>query len=363
MLARHIVFPVVTMALSGCWLSDAENGHVDGGGVADADADGDADLGVVDLLFEIDNSGSMSQEQTNLTEAFSWAVADLPPVVESLHIGVITTDMGTGGFAVQTCRDPVDGDDGILWHRGGGAVMECLSEYPQYLSWSVDEPFQDMAEDFRCIATLGTGGCGFQQHFKAIRRALVYHGDGANAGFLRPGSLVALLIVSGEDDCSIRTDTADANDIFDTQLDLGPLNLRCYNYEDEYLEAVDAFVGALLSLRSPRDLVVGGIVGLPPDDRHDCNLTSPAEGDLDCILELPEMQLVIDTSAAGRGERLTPSCHDPELGESYPPRRIVQFVRGVIEAGGAGFVRSICEQDLTHAVSQMIETIAYRIGR
>ncbi len=41
-----------------------------------------------------------------------------------------------------------------------------------------------LAETFRCIAELGTDGCGFEQHFAALERGL----DGSNpenAGFLR----------------------------------------------------------------------------------------------------------------------------------------------------------------------------------
>ena len=48
-----------------------------------------------------------------------------------------------------------------------------------------------MSSDFACLATLGTGGCGFEQQLKAVRKALTIHADGANAGFVRDDSLLA----------------------------------------------------------------------------------------------------------------------------------------------------------------------------
>ena len=81
----------------------------------------------VDLLVMVDNSSSMAQEQSNLTQNFQILLDELTaprdtdgdqaparPLVSDLHVGVISSDMGTGGYAVQTCRDAIDGDDGIL---------------------------------------------------------------------------------------------------------------------------------------------------------------------------------------------------------------------------------------------------------
>ena len=352
---------VVSVPLSGCWLTHGRDDDDDAD--ADADADGDADLGVVDLLVLVDNNGAMAQEQATLTAAFPSALQGFLPDIQSLHLGVIDTDMGTGGFAVQTCRDAIDGDDGILRNTPSGAVAGCQDSYPSYLSFLEGDDASQLDADFDCIATLGTGGCGFQQHLKAVRKALTTHAEGANAGFLRPGSLLAILIVSNEDDCSIRTDTADATDIFNTQLDLGPLNLRCYRHGDQYAEPVASFVDSLLSIRSAPDLVVAGIVGLPPDDTHQCNLVDPTEREFGCILDLPRMQEVVDESAEGKGERLTPSCDVAGLGEAFPPRRIVELVRDVVGAGGKGFVRSICEPDLELAMSQMGRAISERVTR
>jgi len=56
---------------------------------------------------------------------------------------------------------------------------------------------------------------------------------------------------------------------------------------------------------------------------------------------------VIEDSAEGRGERLVPSCDAAGLCEAYPPRRILELLRGIDAAGGAGIVGTICDSDLT----------------
>jgi len=330
----------------------------------------------VDLLVMVDNSNSMAQEQANLTSNFAILTSaltnppddngdgqpDHPPVTD-LHIGVISTDMGTGGFAVQTCRDAVDGDDGILRNTPSGAVAGCDDSYPPYLSFDEGGDAEALANDFACIATLGTGGCGFEQQLKSVRKALTVHTDGANAGFVRDNSLLAILMVTDEEDCSVREDIGNATDIFNTQLALGPLNLRCYNHREQYVEPVDTFVDAILGLRAdaPDRLVVAAIVGIPPGTRHQCNLSNMTDADFQCLLDLPDMQEVIDNSAEGKGERLTPSCDEAGTGEAFPPRRIVQFVREINEVGHNGIVRSICDADFRPAMQAITNLIQAKV--
>ena len=330
----------------------------------------------VDLLVMVDNSNSMAQEQANLTSNFQILTnaltnppddngdgqPDHPPVAD-LHIGVVSSDMGTGGFAVQTCRDAIDGDDGILRNTPSGAVAGCADSYPPYLSFTEGDDPTGIAGDFACIATLGTGGCGFEQQLKAARKALTVHAAGANAGFLRDNSLLAILWVTDEEDCSVREDVGNATDIFNTQLALGPLNLRCFNHRDQYVEPVDSYVDDFLALRpdNPERLVVAAIVGIPPGTRHQCNLRNMTDADFQCLLDLPDMQEVIDNSAEGKGERLTPSCDEAGLGEAFPPRRIVDLVRQINAVGNNGIVRSICEADFRPAMEAITDLIQSKV--
>ena len=68
----------------------------------------------VDILFVIDNSNSMEEEQEVLTRQFEFMARELIsptlggpggiPPVDDLHIGVVSTDMGTHGYTIMTCR-------------------------------------------------------------------------------------------------------------------------------------------------------------------------------------------------------------------------------------------------------------------
>ncbi|MBI2893448.1 MAG: hypothetical protein HYY06_07835 [Deltaproteobacteria bacterium] len=333
-----------------------------------------AESDAVDLLVLVDNSNSMAQEQANLATNFPILIdrltdppdsdgdgqSDYPPVSD-LHIGVVDTDMGTGGYAVTTCENAVDGDDGILQNTPSDLVANCDDSYPSYLSWGEDDDAAALSQAFSCIAVLGTGGCGFEQQLKAVRKALTDHAAGANAGFLRDDSLLAILMVTDEEDCSVREDVRNATDIFNTQLQLGPLNLRCFAHRDQYVAPVDYYVDAILALRpdNPERLVVAGIVGIPPDSS--CNLTNMTDSDFQCLLDHPKMQEVVDNSAEGQGERLTPSCDVPGLGEAFPPRRIVEFIKQINHEGNNGIVQSICEADFGPAMRAITSLIQSKV--
>jgi hypothetical protein len=207
---------------------------------------------------------------------------------------------------------------------------------------------ESLAQDFACLGTLGTGGCKWNQGLAAARKALTVHAAGANSGFLRDDSLLAIMLVTDSDDCSIRTDVENAGDIFNTQLELGPVELRCYNHADQYVEPVESLADDLLALRPcPRDLAVAAVVGVPPPSQSDCAFGEVAEADLQCVLDLPGMQEVVDNSAEGRGERLAPSCDQPGLGEAFPPRRIVRFLSEMRAGGAITGLLSLCDPGLS----------------
>src|SRR4051812_30734168 len=141
----------------------------------------------VDLLFVVDNSGSMRQEQGSLREQFPKLITTLAtgkksngdtfPPVKDMHLGVVSSDMGLAGIAnnfpgCNTQRHINGGDDGVLLHPGNTGPG-CAATYPQWLSFTQgkDDPAK-LATDFGCIANLGTSGCGFEQQLEAGLKAL-----------------------------------------------------------------------------------------------------------------------------------------------------------------------------------------------
>jgi hypothetical protein len=279
----------------------------------------------VDILFVVDNSGSMRQEQAALRDQFPKLINTMTqgmksdgmqfPPVKDMHLGVVSTDMGLVGIrnnypGCNTQRHYEGGDDGVLQHKGMPGVSGCKADYPAFLAYEQDlvDPEQ-LATDFGCIANLGTTGCGFEQPLEAGLKALwpkhytdangkTYapddnpilflsttpegrygHGDqpisaGGNQGFLRNDanvgvSLIAIILVSDEEDCSSQnTDHFKQVDSSDTDDPLAqqPINLRCY-YNKQNLYETERYVEGYKGLRpANNDLVIfGAIVGVPPE--------------------------------------------------------------------------------------------------
>ncbi|MBI5489231.1 MAG: hypothetical protein HY905_17985 [Deltaproteobacteria bacterium] len=336
---------------------------------AEADAEGDgppswwADrtlrepgLSKLDIVFMVDNSGSMSQEQAALTERFPELLAELldPPdtdgdtrpdhaAVDDLNVGVISSDMGVGGYRVSTCSLADVGDNGCFRSTPSPFVPGCAPVYPRFLARNptnaADYSPETMATDLACIATLGTQGCGFEQQLKAMRAALgVDPATGVcNEGFLRNDSLLALIWVTDEEDCSVRSDH---HEMFDAERDdLGHMNIRCFLHP-EYVEPVSDYVAAFRSLRPTGDanVFLAMIVGVPPDAEQCIGFGDGLAG----CRDVPEMDARIDPA---NPTSLLPSCNT-SMGQAFPPRRFVTLAQ---EWGKNAYVDSICKTDWTQA--------------
>lgn len=327
----------------------------------------------VDLLVVIDNSQSMHDEQVNLANNFEHLVRSLTspadedgdgepdhaPVTD-LHVGIVSTDVGAlGAPDVSSCSGA--GDDGILVSAPRTSdVAGCAAQYPAFLSYDPDGTGQDVLRTpeeldhaFQCLAMLGIDGCGYEQQLESMARALDARGEGPNRGFLRDDSILAIVLLTDEEDCSVRPDDPSSIDLFANRA-FGTPNLRCFRHGAPYLTPVDAFVDRLVALRAdqPGKLVFAGIVGIPL--QTSCGLTDMDETDFACVLAEPDMQQVEDSA----GDGLEPACRVEGLAEADPARRIVEAIAGVDRAGGSGIVRSICEADFgpaMEAISRLIQ--------
>lgn len=328
----------------------------------------------VDLLFVVDNSGSMAEEQQALAEQFPVMVRmlatgdldddgrpDAQPVSD-LRVGVITTNLGAGGFETDLgCRvRPGEGSDGVL--RTISRERGCARMLPPYLDFRRGDPVDPFVDDFACLAVVGDiGGCGIEQPLVASLKALLpadapfpflsgtAHGDGANAGFLRDDAILGIIYVSDEDDCSV----ADV-EFFDPESDryswegLGGGNLRCFLYP-EARTPVESIVDALRSLKpNPNDLLVAAITGVPADAVSD-----PDAIDYEALLADPRMAERINPDRA-RGQ-LFPACDLEGTGFALPARRMV---RAVAAFGDNGVVQSICDPTF----GQALRGITSRLG-
>lgn len=130
----------------------------------------------VDVLFVIDNSCSMEDDQENLIAAFPSFMDYFIGIDLDYHIGVISTDMESGD------------DQGRLREVEGYRWIE---------PW-----FPDPIPYFQMMATLGTGGSGAECGRAPVYASVVDHGVGHNDGFFRDEAALSVIVISDEDDSS-----------------------------------------------------------------------------------------------------------------------------------------------------------------
>ena len=184
----------------------------------------------LDVLFVVDNSNSMSEEQLRLAQAFPRFMNALLLYGFTLdaRIGVISTDLGAGNYGLPSCED-TGGDGGVL--QSNPKVAGCSPPTDPYISLvgtTTNVP-DDMVNDaFGCIVQLGTGGCGFEQPLGAVLRAV----DGkSNPGFPRKSSVLAVVVISDEDDCTAVDEKLYDSNQSSLEDPLGPLtSFRCFEF-------------------------------------------------------------------------------------------------------------------------------------
>lgn len=290
----------------------------------------------LDILFVIDNSHSMAGRQKGLVASIPSFLRklDTAPTNVDYHIGIVTSDIGTdpapdkqwsGG---STSCDTFVGDDGILQATPctsrfplsveATAACQAFCPDPSFIPYKNERfiakfgsvfnvPFdlqidpQNVKIDrgpqraFACMAVLGEEGCGVEGQLEAARRALDGHRP-ENAYFLRPDSLLAVIFVTDEDDCSVQPGRRSENSpesydcpipskdapfgcfnadfrclARDVQCD-EPLNTvgekhNCREHADSYLEPVQTYVEFFAKLRPKNRVFIGGIWTLPALDQ------------------------------------------------------------------------------------------------
>jgi hypothetical protein len=196
----------------------------------------------VDILFVIDNSGSMAEEQATLAQNFEAfiSVLERPEVEANYRIGITTTDNGNpwcgttgpegGALRLTSCRSrPTE------FTFNGAMVIEAFDEAcaavcpEEYTNIAVqpseidgqDEPAArpwlesiegrtnlpeglSTTQAFQCFGPQGIDGCGFESHlesmWKSLRRSTT---DGDEAyGFIRSNAILAIVHLTDEVDCS-----------------------------------------------------------------------------------------------------------------------------------------------------------------
>ena len=159
----------------------------------------------IDFVFVVDNSGSMAEEQGNLAANFPQFISVIDQYQTStgtpLDYRVALTTTGrdiTYGLAIPgfpPITQTEIGDNGAFLQRCGMGRR-----------W-LERGDNDVAGTFACNAQVGTMGPGMEMPLFALELALGDRiADGTNEGFLRDDALLALVILTDEDDCSRKDD-------------------------------------------------------------------------------------------------------------------------------------------------------------
>lgn len=307
----------------------------------------------IDLLLVVDNSNSMRDNQANFMREIEPLLLRLtnPPCtsatnptphtcdannssdrrvarpVRSLNVGVVSTDLGapTGPVALG-CANIELGDDGNMNPiRFGGALASHLpwtvspappagfrpascdesiegglstqNLYPNFITYNTSaDDTAGFAEDFSCNAGIYVKGCPVESQLEAVWRALIWHGAGnivlgppSNAGFVRPNAVLAIVMLTDEEDGSVRNcaydignpTCNDARSVYQNatagRWPAVNADLRMYHYMpcsnadptwnlDRYIDPDDASKGIMaLKPGHPERIIFAAITGVPID--------------------------------------------------------------------------------------------------
>src|ERR1017187_2867244 len=191
MTKKVLVLTLVVAAGGAC--GGGQAGKSDGGGDGGADSGPTmtyltgtltASLPEADILFVIDDWASTTIQQQKLLvqiPTFMQVLQALPLGLPSLHVAVISADMGADTGATNPGCSATGGDDGVF---KSAAQPPCIASTLQADATFITDDANGTTKNFtapdpmgistvfQCIGVLGGAGCGFPQPLAAAARAL-----------------------------------------------------------------------------------------------------------------------------------------------------------------------------------------------
>lgn len=326
----------------------------------------------LDLLFVIDNSSSTLDKQALFAANFGHILAPLTAFssgLPNLHVGVIdtTVDIGVKGFGGCPSPDPLD--DGLLQMPSCGVNGRFISDVATAKGRETNYA-GTLADSFSCVASLGASGCGFESPLKAIERALD-PSRSDNAGFLRHGAFLAIVILTDEDDASVKDnsvfmldDATYGHDDFRVQPLFAyrcdqPISpsipgsyTGCAPRTDSYLSDPASTVQFLASVEPPAQTVVAVIASPPPHVATNDSPPQAANVNTDAIVTGP-LALNGQTQAMA----LQPSTTCTINGKTAIGRPAVRLASFAQAYGERGRFYNVCQADYSAAMADIGQTL------
>lgn len=181
--------------------------------------------GKIDVLFVIDNSGSMASSQQRLANSFSHFIELFTEKGFDYRIAVTTTD---------TWRAKYITDQSIAKFRSGGPVNGQSGVY------LITPQTQNINATFLQNIMQGTNGNGDERAFESMERTLA-HTLNDEFNFPRPDAFMSVIIVSDEEDYS--NNTASVHEDY---------NFAGLYPVDNYVNFLDTLVGTTPASRSSK---------------------------------------------------------------------------------------------------------------
>ncbi|MBP9708293.1 MAG: hypothetical protein KBD78_11665 [Oligoflexales bacterium] len=152
----------------------------------------------IDILWVVDSSGSMKEEQALLADGFASLISELAVSDLNFQTAVTSTDIcKTGEIEAQKLEDrscPIAYGK-TTYNQGkffGPKDLQVLSNGSA-----------NLITQFTQNAQVGTVGSGFEHGLKAAEMAFQKSIDGSNSALIRPDAFLAVIVVSDEEDDGI----------------------------------------------------------------------------------------------------------------------------------------------------------------
>jgi hypothetical protein len=315
----------------------------------------------VDIIFVIDNSGSMSEEQGNLARNFPVFMDELAGLQGAdFQIASVSSDLGAGAGSTNDSCAQSGGDRGVFCSvKGMDFCTRCGVDVSRgrFLR-TINPNYQgNIRSVFTCMSTFGTTGCAIEHSIGALRNALLAP---ENAGFIREDAYLAFVILTDEDDC-----TAPANSplfamprpgqevslicALEAHVCGGAHNTGMMAVDRPLAECQAASDGGLIPLsqmvtdilaikKDPARIIAAGIFGWP----------------------LPGNEAAARYQIQMNGNNLAsrPVCSSAGNGSAVPGIRVKRFV----ESFPTNSVYSICQNDFREVVKSIAQKIRVTVG-